>query len=637
MNGLVMGDYVIGSRVGSGGVGDVYRATDSMLDREVAIKFLRPGFGTQPELVQRFRAEARALAQLHHPNIATLYALHREGDTLAMVMELVDGCTVSRLLASNGALPLPVALAIFLQALDGIGCAHTHGVIHRDVKPSNLMLNRSSVLKVMDFGIARCAGTSRVTRAGNTVGTAQYMSPEQVQGRETDARSDIYSLCVVLYEMLTNQLPFDGNIEYEVMRSHIESPPPPPREIDPEIPAAIEEAILRGMAKDPKDRFPSTDALRDALLRATLESLELTASDLGAMLLEWGRRQFSEEPSTESGEATESSATALVLQTSTGISPLGTASVPGIPHDRTLDEAFAMLERSSPVQAALDAQEVDEAVPEPMSSQSPHPPPSPKTTVWELPDEIQEAASPDDGAAPDISELPTTVQLAANLEEPAARSPEEQPATFPAETVEQQPAEISELATIPECSPQQRATRETPARTGLASERRASVEPRGWRSRLKTCSQATAAALIALSMGAPRPLPQNSTSEEPQGEERALFAARSNALEGKGGAIRPIHLPLAWIDTAAVRAVVPQDTTPPGSVQKPPAAPQAASPRPSATKPPVRRTPRRSPPRQKPPRPTADEGSHPKRFVEPVTDAEDAPEEEAAGEWVLRR
>ena len=295
MKGLTIGDYAIGDRVGSGGVGDVFRGTDLMLEREVAIKFLRPGLGTQRELVERFRSEARTLAQLNHANIATLYALHREGDTLAMIMEFVDGKTVSALLHEHGPLPIGVALTILLQALDGIGCAHASAVVHRDLKPSNLMLDRRGVVKVMDFGIARYVGASRITRAGSTVGTAQYMAPEQVRGVETDARSDIYSLCIVLYEMLTDRLPFDAEIEYEVMRAHVEVEPTPPRQLRPEIPEAVEQAILRGLRKDPAERFGSTEELRSALVAALGSTPRVSAAELGELAARGSRREVASE------------------------------------------------------------------------------------------------------------------------------------------------------------------------------------------------------------------------------------------------------------------------------------------------------------------------------------------------------
>jgi serine/threonine-protein kinase len=268
MTGLKVRDYEICERIGSGGVGDVFRATDLLLDRQVAIKLLRPGLGTQADIVERFRTEARTLAQLHHTNIAALYALQREGDTLAMIMELIDGKTLSTVLAEHGALSQAAAIAIALQALDGVGYAHQNGIVHRDLKPSNLMLGSEGQVKVMDFGIARCLGASRLTRAGHAVGTAQYMAPEQIRGQEADARADIYSLSMVLYEMLTDHLPFDGDSDYAILRAQVEEPPRSPCDFAPEIPRALEAVILRGLAKDPRERFASTLELAKALVDA---------------------------------------------------------------------------------------------------------------------------------------------------------------------------------------------------------------------------------------------------------------------------------------------------------------------------------------------------------------------------------
>ena len=267
MIGVTLGSYEITDKIGSGGVGDVYRAVDHLLGRNVALKFLRPGLADCAEVVQRFHAEARTLGQLIHPNIAVLYCMLREGDSLAMVMEYVEGRTFGQLLAS-GALPPERALPLLLQALEGIGHAHAAGVIHRDIKPSNLMLSGNGCVKVMDFGVARCLGTVRQTRDGHMIGTAQYMSPEQVRGLESDARSDVYALGVLAYEMLTGEVPFDSENEYELCRAHVEQPPRAPRTLAPEISVELESVILRALEKDPADRFPSVHALREALQAA---------------------------------------------------------------------------------------------------------------------------------------------------------------------------------------------------------------------------------------------------------------------------------------------------------------------------------------------------------------------------------
>jgi serine/threonine protein kinase len=268
MIGQIFGNYKIEQKLGEGGMGAVYRGLDMMIEREVAIKFLRPELASQPQVVERFRSEAVTLAKLNHPNIATLYSFMRQGESFVMVLEFVRGVTLDHVIQERGAIPHNLAVPIFCQVLDGIQHAHEFGVVHRDIKPANMMLTEKGTLKVLDFGIARILGTARMTRQGNVIGTIEYMSPEQVKGMETDARADIYSLGMLLYEMLTGRVPFDIQNEFELMRAQIEQYPVAPRQLNASIPEVVEQAIWRAIAKEPSQRFQSAEEFRTFLLAA---------------------------------------------------------------------------------------------------------------------------------------------------------------------------------------------------------------------------------------------------------------------------------------------------------------------------------------------------------------------------------
>src|SRR5215471_12046850 len=266
MIGHVVGSYKITEKIGEGGMGAVFKGIDLMLEREVAIKMLRPELASQPQVVERFRSEAVTLAKLNHPNIATLFSFLRQGEDFFMVMEFVRGQTLENLIRRSGAMHCDRAIGLFCQALEGIDHAHRMGIVHRDIKPANMMLTENGTLKVMDFGIARVLGTSRMTRQGNIVGTIEYMSPEQVRGLETDARSDIYSLGILLYEMVTGRVPFFSESEFDLMRMQIENAPQPPRVFTANIPQNIEQAIMRALAKKIEARFQSAADFRNVLL-----------------------------------------------------------------------------------------------------------------------------------------------------------------------------------------------------------------------------------------------------------------------------------------------------------------------------------------------------------------------------------
>jgi serine/threonine-protein kinase len=267
MIGSVVGSYKITDKIGEGGMGAVFKGVDVMLEREVAIKMLRPELSRNPQIVERFRTEAVTLAKLNHPYIATLYSFLRQGDDFFMVMEFVRGETLDTVIRKSGPMQTERAVALFCQALEGIEHAHSQGIIHRDIKPANMMLASEGAIKVMDFGIARVLGTDRLTKTGHLIGTVEYMSPEQIRGEETDGRSDVYSLGILLYEMLTGRVPFTSSSEYELMRRQIEDAPTPPRVFASQVPLALEQIIMRALAKKPEARHQSAGEFRSLLVR----------------------------------------------------------------------------------------------------------------------------------------------------------------------------------------------------------------------------------------------------------------------------------------------------------------------------------------------------------------------------------
>jgi serine/threonine-protein kinase len=236
-----------------------------MLDREVAIKVLRPDLVRQAELIERFRQEAIALARLHHPHIATLFGLERHGDNLLMIMEYVRGETLEQIVLRSGRLAWPRAAELCAAVLEALDHAHDKGVVHRDVKPANVMLTHAGVVKVMDFGIARVMGKSRQTRMGNVVGTPMYMSPEQLKGEEVDGRSDLYAVGAVLFELVTGRMAFEADSDYQLMMKQLNEPPPRLGELVSDAPPELDAIVQRAMAKRRDERFADALVFRDSL------------------------------------------------------------------------------------------------------------------------------------------------------------------------------------------------------------------------------------------------------------------------------------------------------------------------------------------------------------------------------------
>jgi len=259
-----LGDYEVLGVLGAGGMGKVYKVRNVISDRVEAMKVLLANLATQKELADRFLREIKLLASLDHPNIAKLNTALTLENQLVMLMEYVDGVTLASRLQS-GPIPVPDAINYSEQLLSALSYAHKLNVIHRDVKPGNMMLTPQGVVKLMDFGIARPNNEVGMTLTGTTLGSLNYMSPEQVRGSEVDARSDLYSFGVSLYEMVTGQLPFQGNSNFSVMSAHVQQAPPPPLSVRPDLPKNLNDIILMSMSKDPKDRFQSADAFANAL------------------------------------------------------------------------------------------------------------------------------------------------------------------------------------------------------------------------------------------------------------------------------------------------------------------------------------------------------------------------------------
>ncbi|MGB9692822.1 MAG: serine/threonine-protein kinase, partial [Candidatus Sumerlaeaceae bacterium] len=261
-----LGPYRLLRLLGRGGMGEVWLAHDTKLDREVAIKLMRRELMAREDAVKRFYREARAVARLNHPNIVQVYAIGEEGPIIYMVMEYVDGETVSQRLKRLGPLPLKECVNILLQAVEGLGYACARGIIHRDIKPSNMMISSDFRVKIADFGLAKIIEhDSQMTVAGTAIGSPNYMSPEQARGEEADHRSDIYALGISFYQMLTNELPFTGQTPLTVLLRQIQDPLPEPEYLKQLENGRVLEVIKKMTAKNPEDRYQTYGGLAAAL------------------------------------------------------------------------------------------------------------------------------------------------------------------------------------------------------------------------------------------------------------------------------------------------------------------------------------------------------------------------------------
>jgi len=269
--------YEILGEIGKGGMGVVYKARQISLDRPVAVKMLAKELADNELFIQRFTEEARAIARMrNHENIVEVYDFIETDENFYIVMEYVEGESLSRILKRRGRLPLAESADILARMARALHHAHLAGVIHRDIKPENILIDKRGRLKVMDFGVAHLSGANHKTQTGMVLGTPLYMSPEQARGTTVDARSDIYSMGVLLYQCVTGALPFTADSPIAIAMKHVTQAPIPPRAIDPAIPERLERGILKTLAKDPAQRFQTADEfaefLEDPELRAVLSA-----------------------------------------------------------------------------------------------------------------------------------------------------------------------------------------------------------------------------------------------------------------------------------------------------------------------------------------------------------------------------
>jgi serine/threonine-protein kinase len=259
--------YELRTEIGRGGMADVYLALDRLLNRRVAVKILSDTYAADPSFVERFRREAQAAASLNHPNIVAVYDHGQEDGTSFIVMEYVNGQTLRDVVRRYGTIPPMEAARIAADIADALEFAHRNGVVHRDVKPGNVLITPEGVVKVTDFGIARAESSDTITKTGAVLGTATYFSPEQAQGLALDGRSDVYSLGVVLYEMVTGAAPFTADSPVSVAYKHVREAPVAPSRLNPDVPAALDRIVLAALAKDVGSRYQSAEEMRADLLR----------------------------------------------------------------------------------------------------------------------------------------------------------------------------------------------------------------------------------------------------------------------------------------------------------------------------------------------------------------------------------
>ena len=265
LEGKLLGNrYEIIEKIGNGGMATVYKATDKVLKRYVAVKILRDEFTTDEEFVKRFNIEAQAAASITHPNIVSVYDVGKEENLYYIVMELVKGKTLKEIIVEDGALGWKWSVKVAIQIASALETAHKNNIIHRDIKPHNIIITEEGVAKVTDFGIAKAVSNSTITAFGTTIGSVHYFSPEHARGGFTDAKSDLYSLGVVMYEMVTGRVPFDSDTPVSVALKHMQEDPIEPIVLKPDLPKSVNDIIMKAMQKDAEKRYSNaTEMIKD--------------------------------------------------------------------------------------------------------------------------------------------------------------------------------------------------------------------------------------------------------------------------------------------------------------------------------------------------------------------------------------
>ena len=257
--------YKIIEFIGSGGMANVYLARDMILDRDVAVKVLRFDLANDEDIIRRFRREAQSATSLSHPNIVNIYDVGEEGNIYYIVMEYVDGQTLKQFIQNQHPIPLEQAIDIMMQITSAIGHAHQNNIIHRDIKPQNILIDKQGRVKITDFGIAVALSSTTITNTNSVLGSVHYISPEQARGGLASKKSDVYALGIVMFELLTGRPPFQGESAVSIALKHLQSKTPRPSEWNPDLPQSVENIVLKATAKDPYYRYNDADEMKDDL------------------------------------------------------------------------------------------------------------------------------------------------------------------------------------------------------------------------------------------------------------------------------------------------------------------------------------------------------------------------------------